>query len=1221
MLCWDAIQRDLQTIVRLRERSATPWREIEESTGAFPYASVLRGDPLGQRIVIEWEKLLKDVVERGGADAARLWLKAIRDRSLPSSADRGEGRQMWVGGLERRHNVNPGAFPQLLSITRRAIEHFQPHDEASASAVKVLEDLLPAPLFAKMAREEDGAPELTPPQTLAVPLLPSLLESSRAMLIGCPPGVGKTRLAQIAATAACLTCDGELTGRKALVLLPTRTLVEEQRRSWESWVATSEEEDPLLRVVAASADHPQHDRALASGRFEMAVCVYESLTRQISAPLARQRLLDDCALVVVDEWQWIRDRQRGVWLDSMLSLIAQTQPRPALLLLGPRADETTCSEVKRWFGGCTVLTPSERLTDLEVRIAEHRRSGKAKKNHMWPYVSALHPASPSAKRGESTDATSGTLDLTDTYQHVRAELGPDLTPLVSAQMVEALLVAANELGNDDNARIIIFSETKRMADFHDPVRKVLNALGVGVKPRAQVLNVEARNPWDGKPGAARWPMSTPADPAKRFRELMRRVPDQAERRQAASWLANGVGFHSRGFSRELQQLVVEEFSAGLLRLVFATDTIAQGVNLPATHVVIGRPERVADRGVPEPLDSELVHQRWNRAGRFGHHKLAQAAQGWLWNVVGRGGGQRDSLQALWDRYMSDPLGKSRIRVALTRLEGEEQVEQLALLVLQFLGQQDHLENGMSREEIRLLAREALQATLYYQQVAREGARGGPNLDAVIEHLRKMGALEPDAGSLEDTLIDRLTTEAAVVERDKRYRVSKLGYGLMGSGMRLADSRAIRDVAEVADRLLEEGPESPMSTLRAGLMDLLWTALSAPSVQRAIFQALGRAPDWNEDVGGAWHRRVQAHGQAYTAADVRSRAASFTSLGVKHVPAPHLLEAPRASGDFVTGLEALPADKLAQQLTVEELALLARVQATICAYEWGRYEPFLRIRSRLASCIADAETMAALDPVALQELARHAGYLLRAAAPLTVGRPEMERVAAEVQNGLPRAIMNVVQLSGLGLGREQIAQNLSGPFLSETVTRIATEVGWTDDDWEQYRRVLRVISDSRRTLSGTDRSSRLEWNGDGDAMRADQLLEILEEAEDGEALASQIEALAGPSYLNLSATVTCDGNLVTLLDDKGHQTQVRCLVSTAPAVAPDAGAGDSILLTTKPLPDEQLLSPDPSVVMAAEFVAASRRVLASADSNPSVDTLVGPLCGDVGRAALSEAPEP
>ena len=50
----------------------------------------------------------------------------------------------------------------------------------------------------------------------------------------------------------------------------------------------------------------------------------------------------------------------------------------------------------------------------------------------------------------------------------------------------------------------------------------------------------------------------------------------------------GIGFHHAGLLPLLKQLVEVLFSQGLMQVVFATDTLALGVNMPARTVVIGR---------------------------------------------------------------------------------------------------------------------------------------------------------------------------------------------------------------------------------------------------------------------------------------------------------------------------------------------------------------------------------------------------------------------------------------------------------------------------------------------------------------------------------------------------------------------------------------------------------------------------------------------------------
>src|SRR5699024_8358359 len=49
----------------------------------------------------------------------------------------------------------------------------------------------------------------------------------------------------------------------------------------------------------------------------------------------------------------------------------------------------------------------------------------------------------------------------------------------------------------------------------------------------------------------------------------------------------GIGFHHAGLLPLLKQLVEVLFGRGLMQIVFATDTLALGVNMPARSVVIG----------------------------------------------------------------------------------------------------------------------------------------------------------------------------------------------------------------------------------------------------------------------------------------------------------------------------------------------------------------------------------------------------------------------------------------------------------------------------------------------------------------------------------------------------------------------------------------------------------------------------------------------------------
>ncbi len=82
----------------------------------------------------------------------------------------------------------------------------------------------------------------------------------------------------------------------------------------------------------------------------------------------------------------------------------------------------------------------------------------------------------------------------------------------------------------------------------------------------------------------------------------------------------GIGFHHAGLLPLLKQLVEVLFSQGLMQVVFATDTLALGVNMPARTVVIGRLSKWDGRRRRQLIPNEF-QQMAGRAGRRGMDPL------------------------------------------------------------------------------------------------------------------------------------------------------------------------------------------------------------------------------------------------------------------------------------------------------------------------------------------------------------------------------------------------------------------------------------------------------------------------------------------------------------------------------------------------------------------------------------------------------------------------
>ncbi|CAA9559335.1 MAG: FIG005666: putative helicase [uncultured Thermomicrobiales bacterium] len=93
-------------------------------------------------------------------------------------------------------------------------------------------------------------------------------------------------------------------------------------------------------------------------------------------------------------------------------------------------------------------------------------------------------------------------------------------------------------------------------------------------------------------------------------------------RTMTSLVRRGIGFHHAGLLPILKQLVEVLFGRGLMAVVFATDTLALGVNMPARTVVVGRMSKWdgRQRRLLIPNEFQQMAGRAGRRGmdRFGH---------------------------------------------------------------------------------------------------------------------------------------------------------------------------------------------------------------------------------------------------------------------------------------------------------------------------------------------------------------------------------------------------------------------------------------------------------------------------------------------------------------------------------------------------------------------------------------------------------------------------
>lgn len=84
-------------------------------------------------------------------------------------------------------------------------------------------------------------------------------------------------------------------------------------------------------------------------------------------------------------------------------------------------------------------------------------------------------------------------------------------------------------------------------------------------------------------------------------------------------LGRGIGVHHSGILPILKEIVEMLFQAGLVKLLFATETFAMGINMPARTVIFDSHQKFDGMEVRNLKPGEYI-QMAGRAGRRGHDK-------------------------------------------------------------------------------------------------------------------------------------------------------------------------------------------------------------------------------------------------------------------------------------------------------------------------------------------------------------------------------------------------------------------------------------------------------------------------------------------------------------------------------------------------------------------------------------------------------------------------
>ncbi|MDQ3810791.1 MAG: DEAD/DEAH box helicase, partial [Chloroflexota bacterium] len=394
------------------------------------------------------------------------------------------------------------------------------------------------------------------------------LARQHSVLVAAPTGTGKTVIGEFGIFAA------RRKGLKAIYTTPIKALSNQKFRDFRArW--GDDEVGLLTGDIAVNRDAP----------------VLVMTTEVLRNMLVTGARVDDVGSIVFDEVHYMGDPERGTAWEESILLAPRHVPLVCLSATVPNV-----AEIAEWLreahGDLSCVFHDHRAVPLEHR---YWVPDPDPDKHAFRVVTAMDADGRLAPAAARLRNLGGELAGRVRWGGATSQgfRGEDRSPGANGQPREVpspwRVVRYLEAEELTPAIYFLFSRraTEEAADSCLALRPVAHAAELLAEARARLadLSPEDRN--------------------------MRQVAMLLGR-----FLPRGVAVHHAGLLPQVKLLVEELFQAGKLRAVFATDTLALGINMPARTVVIGEMLKF-DGQSRRLLTPNEYRQMTGRAGRRG----------------------------------------------------------------------------------------------------------------------------------------------------------------------------------------------------------------------------------------------------------------------------------------------------------------------------------------------------------------------------------------------------------------------------------------------------------------------------------------------------------------------------------------------------------------------------------------------------------------------------
>jgi len=512
-------------------------------------------------------------------------------------------------GLELPQSDDGLGDPRVVAAVTRGSSSY-PGDAQPLSMDEII-DLFPFPLDPFQREAADGFIE------------------GASVVVCAPTGAGKTAIAEVAAIA-CLSRGQRVIYTTPLKALSNQKVAELRGRFGASRVGlqtgdtTFNAEAPItvmtteilrnimyrVAVARERGDDVDEDTALGTpGAAALPRAVRDRLAAAGPAVGAGGAgRLDDVGLIVLDEVHYLSDPWRGVvWEEVIINCPAHVQ------LLAMSATVRNPSDLGNWIAEvqgreCRTIRTTKRPVPLAWRFAQQEgretvvypllsRSGKQLSRELRRPPDPARGDRPSARDlpgGWGAAIPRGTRGGRGWRQSAAA-------PGKSRQVVGR--------GAPQPPRPVHVVEELRRAGMLPAIWFVFSRRGCDENAARVARELPRRLLTDAERDAVTAEIAH-----------LRAVQPEALREGAEAYLLAGVACHHAGCLPAWKTLVERLFQRGILKLVFATDTLAAGINMPAKTTVIDALARRKGAARHAPLAHNELLQMAGRAGRRGYDK-------------------------------------------------------------------------------------------------------------------------------------------------------------------------------------------------------------------------------------------------------------------------------------------------------------------------------------------------------------------------------------------------------------------------------------------------------------------------------------------------------------------------------------------------------------------------------------------------------------------------